>query len=488
MASRRSRSNGIDAWPGYVDALSTLLMVIIFVLLVFVLAQGFLSVALSGRDRALDRLNRQVAELSERLGLERDSANELRTTLSQLTDELRAASAARDSLGQRLATLTSERDRLAAERAAAERERQGASGRLADLDASLAAERTRAARLEAQVAELLAGRDVAQRAIDTNARDAAARARELEVTAQELGRVRDALAAERAMIERMRAEAEALNRQVTVGRDTIEARLRDIAELGAQAEALRALRNQLEAQARQAAARAMTEEQQRRAAETLLAEERSLGESARAQVALLNQQIAELRAQISRVEAGLTLAEAQGRDKDTEIASLSNRLNLALAARVEELQRYRSDFFGRLRDILGNRQGIQVVGDRFVFQAEVLFPSGSSELNPAGQEQMRNLARAIRDLSQQIPPDIAWILRVDGHADNSPIRGGGGVATNWELSAQRAINVVKLLIDEGVPANRLAATGFGEFQPIDPADTPEARARNRRIELRLTDR
>jgi len=488
MATRRNRGQPLDAWPGYVDALSTLLMVIIFVLLVFVLAQGFLSVALSGRDRALDRLNRQVAELAERLGLERDSAIELRASVGQLTDELRAAATARDSLSQRLAALAAERDRFAADRGTAERERASATARLQDLDASLNAERTRAARLEAQLAELLSTRDAAQRQLDASRADAAARTRDFEATARDLAAARTALEAERAQLARMQAEAAALNREVTIGRDTLQTRLAELAELGRQTEALRALRDQLETQARAAAARATTEEERRRAAETLLSEERTLGESARAQVALLNRQITELRSQIARIEAGLTQAETAGRDKDAEIAGLSQRLNLALAARVEELQRFRSDFFGRLRDVLGNRPGIQIVGDRFVFQAEVLFPTGSSELNPAGLDQLRNLARVITDISTRIPPDLPWILRVDGHADSTPIRSGSAGNFNWELSAQRAINVVKLLIDEGVPPNRLAATGFGEFQPIDRTDGPDARARNRRIELRLTDR
>ncbi|MBS0562108.1 MAG: peptidoglycan -binding protein, partial [Proteobacteria bacterium] len=179
---------------------------------------------------------------------------------------------------------------------------------------------------------------------------------------------------------------------------------------------------------------------------------------------------------------------AAGRDKDAQITNLGQKLNAALAAKVEELQQYRSDFFGKLRQVLAGRPGIQVVGDRFVFQSEVLFPVGSADVTPAGEEQMRLLAISIRQIAAEIPPDVNWILRVDGHADKQKLSGSGAFASNWELSAARAIAVVKLLIDQGVPANHLAATAFGDTQPLDPSDTPQAYARNRRIELRLTDR
>ncbi|MFQ3623843.1 MAG: peptidoglycan -binding protein, partial [Acetobacteraceae bacterium] len=303
-----------------------------------------------------------------------------------------------------------------------------------------------------------------------------------------LAEARRALEEERAQLARLREAAAALDREVQVGRETIALRLSEIARLGREIQALTALRDRLEREAAEAAARAVTEEERRRAVEGLLAEERRLGETARAQVALLNRQIEELRAQIGRLAAALDAAEEAGRDKDAQIANLGQRLNLALAARVEELQRYRSEFYGRLREVLGNRPGIQVVGDRFVLQSEILFPAGSAELNPEGAEQIRRLAGAIREIARDIPPEIPWILRVDGHADRTPIAPGGRFASNWELSAARAITVVRLLALLGVPEARLAATGFGEFQPIDPGETPEALARNRRIELRLTDR
>jgi chemotaxis protein MotB len=212
--------------------------------------------------------------------------------------------------------------------------------------------------------------------------------------------------------------------------------------------------------------------------------------SARAlnQVELLNQQIAALRAQIAAVEQALQVSESKDKTSQTKIADLGRRLNVALAQRVQELNRYRSDFFGRLREILSDRENIRIVGDRFVFQSEVLFPSGGADLNTAGTGEMDKLASAIIDLSKEIPAEINWVLRVDGHTDNVPLSGTGKYADNWELSSGRATSVVKYLISKGVPANRLVAAGFGQYQPIAEGDSDEARAQNRRIELKLTER
>jgi chemotaxis protein MotB len=239
-------------------------------------------------------------------------------------------------------------------------------------------------------------------------------------------------------------------------------------------------RDQLAAQLAEANARASTAGQQ-------AAEATKFSDSARAQLALLSQQIEQLRAQMAAVAHALDLAEASGRDKDTQIANLGQRLNTALAAKVEELQQYRSEFFGRLRQVLANRPGISVVGDRFVFQSEVLFPVGGADMTDAGKAQINDLADTIKQIAPEIPANIPWIMRVDGHTDRQPIK-GGPFASNWELSAARAITVVKLLIADGVPAEHLAATGFADYQPLDQGDTPDAYGKNRRIELRLTDR
>ena len=463
---RRSASDELNPWPGYVDALSTLLMVIIFVLLVFVLAQAFLSVALTGRDRALDRLNRQVSELTDMLSLERGRSSELQASVAQLNSDLAAGAATREGLARDLEALQAEGGRMQADRDTLRTERDRLSARLADAELQSQAATARNEQLQSRVAETAGRTDAA---------------------GQQTAEVATQLAEARRQLAQLRAQAAEQDRVVKTDKATIEARLSDLAKMAEQVRALTALRDELERQSRDAAVRATTEEQRRQAVAVQLADEQKLAESGRAQMALLARQVDELGAQMARLASSLDLAEAAGHDKDAQIANLGSRLNAALASKVEELQRYRSEFFGRLRDVLQNRAGVQIVGDRFVFQSEVLFPVGSADMTSAGQDQIRALASTLKDLSTKIPSDLNWILRVDGHADRQPVS-RGAFASNWELSAQRAINVVKLLIDEGVPARRLAATGFGEFQPLDRTEGTASYARNRRIELRLTDR
>ena len=579
---RRGGSEGLNPWPGYVDALSTLLMVIIFVLLVFVLAQAFLSVSLSNSDRALERLNRQVVELSELLANERGQNQALRTQLNQGTERLREAVAARDALSTALQASRSEALRLNAERNAAQLEASRLAGRVSDFEAmNLGAER-RLTGLENQLAEALTRAEAAtddaasqlRRLADTNrartaegtarsaaeqaARTAAASLAELraiqaraeaqgeaqanqlrdlraenQILARRLAEAEPRLAAmqrelaeaqgtaqterqTRSRIEReargatetarqelaalrrqlseaataqelasrqlaaMRAEITALNQNVQADRATITARLADLARLTEDTQRLAALREQLERDL-------SAERRLRGSAEAQASEQTRLSEAASAQVALLSRQIADLRGQLNRLANALDATDNRDRDSEAQITQLRQQLNAALAARVEELTRYRSDFFGRLREVLGNRPEVRIVGDRFVFQSEVLFPPASAELSPTGERQIRQLARVLVEIAMRIPPEIAWVMRVDGHADRTPIR-STRFATNWELSAARAIAVANLLILEGLPANRVAAAAFGENQPLDTAETPEAYARNRRIELRLTDR
>jgi len=463
---RRGRGGNLDVWPGYVDALSTLLMVIIFVLLVFVLAQGFLSVALSSREKAMDQLNLRVAELAELLSLEAAQGEQLRQQLGRLGDDLRGTAAARDAAMQSLALLREERDRLTSERDGLRGERDRLGARLSDLELAARSAADRAGAMERQMAEAL-GR------AERTGGDAARLQRDLRGSQTEL-------AAAQAALEALRREAQTLDRQVLVERETVTQRLSEMARLSEQIRALSALRDELERRAAQ-------EQRGRERAEAESGERARLAESAAAQVALLTRQTEALRAELARLSRALDLAEAEGRDRNAQIALLGQRLNAALAARVEELQRYRSDFFGRLRDVLGERPEVRIVGDRFVFQGEVLFAPGSAELSEAGLRQLRDIAGVLAEVTPLIPADVAWVLRVDGHADRTPIR-SARFASNWELAAARAIAVAQILIAEGLPANRVAATSFGDAQPIDPGDSPQALARNRRIELRLTDR
>ena len=221
--------------------------------------------------------------------------------------------------------------------------------------------------------------------------------------------------------------------------------------------------------------------------QTSLDNEKIITSEALAKVELLNQQIGALRRQINELSKILADAETKNRSSETQIADLGRRLNSALALKVQELNRYRSEFFGRLRQILSQRSDILVVGDRFVFQSEVLFPKGDAALNLAGQTEMQKLADAVLQLEKEIPADVNWTLRVDGHTDTDPIQ-SVRFRSNWELSASRSIAVVNFLIERGVSPKHLVAAGFGEFQPLDPGIGEDAKARNRRIELKLTDR
>jgi chemotaxis protein MotB len=445
LRTRRYASNGLEAWPGYVDALSTLLMVIIFVLLVFVLTQAFLSVVLSGRDKALDQVRQQLSQLADALSLERGHSAELQTSIAQLSQQLATSSKARETLSQQLAALQSQSQQLTAQRDA----------------------------LLTQVQQLGAQRETLNQ--------------QLGQSNTQLGDAQKQLANAQQQLAAMKRQMAELDKTVTADKATIQARLSDLANLQSQVRALDALRAELEKQAQDAAARAMTEQQRRAAVEVQLGDEKKLGDSARAQIALLNQNVDQLKSQLAAVSQALDLAQVQGRDKDAQIANLGQKLNAALAAKVQELQQYRSEFFGKLRQVLSGRPGIQIVGDRFVFQSEVLFPVGSADLTPAGVAQMTALAVTIKDIATEIPSDLHWVLRVDGHTDPQPVK-GGQFGSNWELSAARAITVVKLLIADGVPPDHLAAAGFGEYQPIVSGESPDDYAKDRRIELRLTDR
>ncbi len=338
--ARARRERTVEYWPGFVDALSTLVLGIVFLLSTFVVVQFYLSQQVTGKDQALARLNAQIAELTQLLSMEKIG----KTTLEETLATLRAG----------LANAEGERDRFKG---------------------------------------LYEG-------LGSGAADAQGK--------------------------------------------------------------VNALTGQLDSE-KQVSARAL------------------------AQVELLNQQIAALRRQLAALEDALEASEKKDKEAQGRIADLGQRLNVALAQRVQELSRYRSEFFGRLRAILGNRQDIRVVGDRFVFQSEVLFDTGSAAIRPEGKGELDKLATALAELEKQIPPEIAWVLRVDGHTDARPIS-SPQFPSNWELSSARAISVVQYLISRGISPQRLVAAGFGEFQPLDSGTSEETYRRNRRIELKLTER
>lgn len=429
LARRSQHSN--NTWPGFVDALATLLMVIIFLLMIFVIAQFFLNDAISGRDEALRDLEGQVSELAEVLALERRSNDDLRTDVSRLSTELEASVAARDDLSTEVRGLST---RLAS-----------AEDLAGELDASLAAER------EKNVENL-----------------------------RQIGSLTEQIDALTAMRDRLESEVTELSGNLADRDDVISSQAGDIARLAQQIERLDALKAQLESDIGKLAGE--LEDSQG----ALLAEQ-EISESARAELALLNQQTQALRDQIAELAAALDASERESEEQMAEIQVLGSRLNAALASKVHELNQYRSEFFGRLRDVLGSTQGVRIEGDRFVFQSEVLFDRGSAAFSPQAEPQLMQLATTLRELVSRIPDDLDWVLRVDGHTDSVPIS-TLRFPSNWELSAARAISVVQFLIEQGIPAQNLAATGFGEFQPLDTSGDEIADRRNRRIELKLTQR
>ena len=394
LARRVQRSTNI--WPGFVDALATLLMVFMFLLMVFVLAQFFLSEALSGRDAALDQLKIQISELADLLALERGASKDLRANVAQLSADLQVSVALRD-----------------------------------DLKTTVYELRMRAEGIEHDLPET-------------------------------------------------RKELTQAHADIATGKQTIDKQIAELAGLNRDIAALKALRKELEAKITAMASQA---EDQKKA----LGEERELAQSTRAQIALLNQQMAVLHEQLARVSEALEASELSAKEQKVEIVSLGKRLNAALASKVQELSRYRSEFFGRLRKLLGNRRGVRIVGDRFVFQSEVLFAKGSAVLGAGGQLQLDQLALTLLEIAVELPGELEWGLRIDGHTDSDPIK-TARFPSNWELSTARALSVVKHLVAAGLPPKRVAAAGFGEFHPLDPRADEIGKRRNRRIELKLTQR
>ena len=369
-------------WPGFVDALASLLMVIIFVLMVFVLIQANLVYRVSGQDATLGEMRQQLASLSELLNIERRASADLAADLAQLQIQLDSSETERGALTQQLALV------------------QAALGtRTSELTA-----------LTTKQAETEAALNAARDALDERLR-----------TLQ--------------MVEGQLALTEARNR-------TQQQKMQD-----------------LEAQTT----------------------------ASKAEVAQMTLVLAGLRQRIEELSALLAEKDQQAKDDQIAIANLGKSLNNALASRVQELQQFRSEFFGRLRDVLKGRDDVQIVGDRFVFQSEVLFAPGQADIAATGQQQLSQLAVALADIAAKIPDDINWVLQVDGHTDNLPVR-AGRYADNWDLSTERALSVVRFLVSQGVPAARLAATGYGEFQPLTSGDTTEDRRLNRRIELKITQR
>jgi chemotaxis protein MotB len=361
MRSLAARRRGLDIWPGFVDALTSLIMVMVFVLLLFAIGQFVLADSLAGKNRALDDLNARVAELAKTLSLSQDNSRQLDSKVKELSASLGSTGAERDQ---------------------ARGERDAALAEAARLNTDITALNELKAQLESEIAKLVGDLGLAQSEV----------VKGKELSAQQI-----------------------------------------------------------------------------------------------AQLELLNRQMQALNTQLAQIQAALDVANKDIKAKDAKIADLGKELNIALANRVGELERYRSEFFGRLRAALGDRPDIRVVGDRFVVPTDILFDTASAELGPAAQASMDKLAETVKLVAAEIPSSLDWVLRIDGHTDSRPIH-TDRFPSNWELSSARAVSIVKYLVVQGIPAHRLSANGFGQFQPLDAAQTPDAFARNRRIEIQLTNR
>lgn len=453
-ASRRYSS--VNYWPGFVDALAALLVVVVFLIMVFALAQVFLSEALSGRDSVLERLTSELDELAQMLDLERNANADLRISVAQLSSQLQTSVSERDALVSKLSDIEED---LASER-------RGRAEEVADLNRVISADKES---IELQLRDLeRLNRDIAalRTVRDGLEQKVAGLASSLRQSEQQLGQVRE-LAKER---EQQLGQVRDLAKE-------LEAKLADERE--------RTVLAQKEVEQRDIRLNELL--QRSETAEESFTEERTLSEQAQRQVSLLGRQLSELRRQLAALNEALEASESENEARNIQIVNLGKRLNAALATRVQELARYRSEFFGRLREVLGNRSDIRIVGDRFVFQSEVLFASGAAELNPAGGQQLVQLAKTLIQISRDIPGELDWVLRVDGHTDERPIH-TAQFPSNWELSSARSTSVVKFLIEQGIPPNRLVAAGFGQFQPLDTGNDEIAFRRNRRIEFKLTQR
>lgn len=425
MAAISRRRDGADyTWPGYVDALTTLLMVLIFLLSIFSVAQFTLSTVLTNRESAIDTLNRQIADIASQLSLEKRSAEDLQKDVSRLTVLTRQLQIERERLNLDLAG-----QRKTAEELRAERER---------LNTDLAAQRK-------SVEALRADRE----------------------------RANSDLAAQRKSIDEATAERDRLSTLLRDATREIETRTGDMQK--------EIERQRLEL-TRLAASLAAANNEKGKLFADLTEEQKQTAEQKAASIRLTTE-VAGLKDELARLASLLDASEAKAKQQQAQIVDLGQQLNRALASRVEELARYRSEFFGKLRDALAGQRDVQIVGDRFVFQSEVLFPSGSAQLQPGGEKQLANVAQRLIDIASKIPKDIKWVLQVDGHTDDKPIK-SAQFPSNWELSSARAIAVVKFLHDQGIPNENLVAAGYGEYQPLSSTDT----ARNRRIELKLTSR
>ena len=532
--NRRSTADTI--WPGFVDAMTTMLLVVMFLLTIFTVVQAVLREKITSQDGELNQLTLEIASLADALGMERVRAADLEGRVSQLSNDLTAA---QSDGAEKVFIIAS----LSATLAASEDDLTQASMRIESF--------------EEQVATLLASRAQDRGAIlalkaDIEALDDA-KSREFtraEALALTLAQARDEINQQEEQARLAAARRQALDfliadlrrRNINLSQDYSEATAvlseEQMARLVDQA-ALQALQDKLKnSDAELTALTLDLEEQRRKAEETLtllaaaqtkmaqdassnlpnllavaqeaLSQEQNKSFGAQREVALLNQQVVSLRGQMASLQNLLDAAAVKDELAGVQLDALGSKLNSALAqvaadqkrraelesaerkrleAETKSLAKYRSEFFGQLSQLLEGRDGVRVVGDRFIFSSEVLFEQGAADLAAEGKSQIAGVVAILNEIAGQIPLDVDWIIRVDGHTDNVPLSNRVSFKDNWELSQARALSVVRFMQDDlGFPPDHMAATGFGEYRPVALGDSDEARAQNRRIELKLTER
>jgi chemotaxis protein MotB len=488
--NRRANNNSANYWPGFVDAMATILLVIIFLLTVFILSQFFLSTEISSKDEALIDLQSQLQELSLLLSLEQNENENLATKIELLESDLDELFSKNEQLSSSLAISNDEIVILQDEINNLNLDYQSQIIILQDnIDRQIALydlERDQSAERNQQIIKLISenkqissllkmreleinNKDLKIQNIEDNILNLSTLNKNLEETIGEKEKIiidlRESLNKNNTLLTDYESSISSMNIASTDLESQINEKDQIIIDLRKKDNSNLNKINRLQSG---------------------LVSTGKKSKEASLEIELLNIQISELKKQISAIQALLDASEQKDIEQQARIADLGKRLNLALAQRVKELSEYRSEFFGKLREIIGTRDDIKIIGDRFVFQSEVLFGSGEATIGIDGQRQLAKLSVAIQDLIEEIPEEINWILRIDGHTDIIPIR-NSKYQSNWDLSAARAISVVDFLMKTGIPPNRLAATGRGEYMPLDPNENEDAFRKNRRIEIKLTE-
>ena len=440
-------------WPGFVDALASLLMVFVFVLMVFVIIQANLSFRISGQDSRITALQNELLELGSLLNMERETNLQLSSELSNAQLKVTSLEGDNEQLLSQLASLQTE---------------------LSDRGDEIIAQQADISALSSQIFELEDNLESARSLADERSDEIEALILRLTASAEAFAEQSDAF----------NNQAIELQQSITLAKDREER----ISILDSKIENLNAKNTLTQEELSEKQRLLLIAEQALLKKAEELKSANNASNEAKAEIDKLLASTTALRLEIQKLSNLLADKERQSINDKIAIADLGKKLNSALATRVQDLQKFRSEFFGQLREVLKNRSEVRVVGDRFIFQSEVLFATGQANISDSGKEQLAEIASALREIEEVIPKDIPWVLQIEGHTDSDPIADNPFFRDNWDLSTERALSVVRFLRSEGIPANRLAAAGYGEFQPIDTQNSEAAKQRNRRIELKLTQR